>query len=121
MQQTFQTTVHQQGAALIIQLPFDPDTVWGQKECHYVHGAVNEHRIRTLIQMRSNGYIISLGAAWQRDTGVHDGDAVRVSIEPEGPQLTTMAEDIVVAIQAEPAAVAFFNSLATFYRKNYVN
>jgi uncharacterized protein YdeI (YjbR/CyaY-like superfamily) len=45
---------------------------------------------------------------------------VTVHLAAEGPQTDAMATDLAAAFQAEPAAVAFFNALPTFYRKNYM-
>ena len=42
-------------------------------------------------------------------------------LEPEGPQVETMADDIRAALIDEPEARRFFESLATFYRKGYVD
>ena len=39
---------------------------------------------------------------------------------PEGPQQESLAPDIVAALEKEPVARAFFDSLATFYRKAYL-
>lgn len=123
--QTFMERLVKSGSKVLIHLPFDPDEVWGQKPRHYVHGVVRsgktEARLRALIQEGAEGYVISVGAAFRRDNGVDVGDEVTVTIEPEGPQLTNMAADIVAAITTEPEAVDFFNGLATHYRKNYVN
>jgi uncharacterized protein YdeI (YjbR/CyaY-like superfamily) len=45
---------------------------------------------------------------------------VAVSLGPEGPQVGAMAEDIALALEANPDARRFFESLATFYRKNFI-
>jgi uncharacterized protein YdeI (YjbR/CyaY-like superfamily) len=45
---------------------------------------------------------------------------VEVVLLPEGPQSGALAPDITTALQAEPAAGKFFDSLPTFYRKNYM-
>ena len=49
------------------------------------------------------------------------GDEVEIVLTPEGPQQQALADDIAAALAAEPAAAAFFDSLATFYRKGYLN
>ena len=41
-------------------------------------------------------------------------------LSPEGPQADTLAPDILAALENEPEARAFFESLATFYRNGYV-
>ena len=101
-------------------IPFDPDAVWGRKERHYVRGTVNELTIRGRLDFRDGAYFLSLGAAWRRDRGIEAGSKVRVVLEAEGPQQTTLAPDLATALAAEPQAQQFFNSLATFYRNTYV-
>ena len=55
-----------------------------------------------------------------RDTGLAVGDEVIVELAPEGPQRGDLAEDIAAALAANPAAAAFFDTLAQFYRKAYL-
>ena len=43
-----------------------------------------------------------------------------VELAPEGPQRGDLAEDISAALAANPAAAAFFDTLAQFYRKAYL-
>ena len=43
-----------------------------------------------------------------------------VTLTPEGPQVDDLPPDISGALIAEPAAQTFFESLPTFYRKNYL-
>ena len=46
-------------------------------------------------------------------------DAI-VVLAPEGPQRGDLAEDVAAALAANPAAGAFFDTLAQFYRKAYL-
>ena len=55
-----------------------------------------------------------------RDAGVAPGDDVAVELTPEGPQRGDLANDISAALAANPAAAAFFETLAQFYRKAYL-
>ena len=48
---------------------------------------------------------------------VAPGDEVSVELTPEGPQRADLAEDIAAALAANPAAGAFFDTLAQFYRR----
>ena len=41
-------------------------------------------------------------------------------LSPEGPQSEGLSPDIASALNAEPQAKAFFESLATFYRNTYI-
>jgi uncharacterized protein YdeI (YjbR/CyaY-like superfamily) len=54
------------------------------------------------------------------DLGVAVGGKVTVELAPEGPQRADLAEDISAALAANPAAAAFFDTLAQFYRKAYL-
>jgi hypothetical protein len=119
-QQTFETVVQKNGSRIFISIPFDPQAAWGKRQRHYVRGAVNGIRIRGSLGSDEEQYFLPLGAAWRRDCGIGAGDAVVVTLEPEGPQQENLAQDIGDALAGEPAAAAFFGSLATFYRNGYI-
>jgi hypothetical protein len=120
-QQDFNATVEAKGSRVSIPLPFQPSAVWGQKSRHHISGTVNGHKIRGPLGSEGDRFFLRLGQAWRRDNGVTAGDAVTVVLWPEGPQKETLAPDLAAALAAEPDARAFFEGLATFYRKGYVN
>ncbi|MEU0878261.1 YdeI/OmpD-associated family protein [Lentzea sp. NPDC005914] len=103
---------------VVVPVPFDPDEVWGVKSRHHVTGTVNQVRFRGVIE--ASDHRIVLTPAWLRDNGLAPGDHVEVELAPEGPQRADLAEDIAAALDAEPAAAAFFDSLAQFYRRAYL-
>lgn len=105
---------------VMVPVPFDPDVVWGRKPEHRVHGTVNGMNVRASIEGLSGGFAIVLGPAWRRDCGVRSGDAVDVVLAPEGPQRDDLAADVRAALEAEPAAGAFFDGLAQFYRRAFL-
>lgn len=108
------------GGALLIPVPFDPDTVWGAKPRHLVNGTVAGCRIRGSVERRDGDYSLKLGAAWVRDNPVKAGDTIDVVIAAEGPQRDALDPDIAAALAKEPKAAAFFDGLAQFYRKAYL-
>jgi uncharacterized protein YdeI (YjbR/CyaY-like superfamily) len=57
---------------------------------------------------------------WMRDAAVAAAADVIVELTPEGPQRADLADDIATALAANPAAAAFFDTLAQFYRKAYL-
>jgi uncharacterized protein YdeI (YjbR/CyaY-like superfamily) len=57
---------------------------------------------------------------WMREAGIAVGADVIVELAPEGPQRSDLADDIAAALEASPAAAAFFDTLAQFYRKAYL-
>ena len=55
-----------------------------------------------------------------RGAGIEVGSDTLVELAPEGPQRGDLADDISAALHANPAAAAFFDILAQFYRKGYL-
>jgi hypothetical protein len=108
------------GGRPVIAVPFDPDEAWGAKAEHPVAGTVNGRRVRVRIAPDGRGWAFPLNPAWLRDGCVAVGDEVIVELRPEGPQRGDLADDIAAALAADPAAAAFFDTLAQFYRKAYL-
>jgi uncharacterized protein YdeI (YjbR/CyaY-like superfamily) len=52
--------------------------------------------------------------------GIAVGSDVLVELAPEGPQRADLAEDISAALAANPAAGAFFDTLAQFHTRAYL-
>ncbi|MFC4942004.1 YdeI/OmpD-associated family protein [Pseudonocardia sp. GCM10023141] len=105
---------------VVVPVPFDPDAVWGTKSLHHVHGTVDGHRIRAVIEQVDGRHWLVLGPAWQRDCGLAIGKAADVELAPEGPQRGDLAPDLAAALDANPQAGAFFDALAQFYRRGYL-
>jgi len=111
----------------VIAVPFDPDMTWGAKAHHLVGGTIQPvagtscgRRLRGRITPDGSRWAFTLNPMWMRDTGVAVGDEVIVELEPEGPQRGDLADDIASALDANPAAAAFFDTLAQFYRNAYL-
>lgn len=119
-EESFQTIVQKQGSRVFIVLPFDPNQRWGAKERHNVYGAINGVTIRGPLLVDGSSYYLALGPAWRRDSGIEAGAPVTVTLMAEGPQVAAMAADLSAAFVGAPNAREFFNSLPTFYQKNYM-
>jgi Bacteriocin-protection, YdeI or OmpD-Associated len=111
----------------IIAVPFDPDQTWGAKAFHPVGGTIQTvtgiscgRRLRGRLTLDGGHWVFTINPMWMRDTGVKVGDEVIVELEPEGPQRQDLADDIASALEANPEAAAFFDTLAQFYRKAYM-
>ncbi|GAA3070255.1 YdeI/OmpD-associated family protein [Streptosporangium carneum] len=104
---------------LFVPVPFDPDAVWAPKPVHHVTGTLNGTGIRAVIAEHEGQRGFLLGPAWLR-CGLKPGARVSVVLAPEGPQRAELAEDVAAALEATPAAGAFFDSLAQFYRRAYL-
>ena len=118
--QRFKTAVAKTGTRTFIPIPFNPNEVWGVKQRHHITGTVNGCNVRGSLGSDGTQYFLPLGAAWRRDNGAEAGTEVEVVLSAEGPQSELLAPDVAAALQAEPAAKAFFESLATFYRNTYI-
>lgn len=116
---TATVTVDRQGRTHV-PVPFDPDAVWGPKPRHHVSGSLAGCGLRGVIDDVGGGRVLVLGPAWNRGGGPADGAAVEVILAPEGPQRSDLAADVATALDASPAAGAFFDSLAQFYRNAYL-
>ena len=108
------------GGRAVIAVPFDPDEAWGAKAEHLVAGTVNGRRVRGRIAPSGRGWALTLTPMWMRDASVAAGDDVIAELAPEGPQRGDLADDVAAALEANPAAAAFFDTLAQFYRKAYL-
>jgi hypothetical protein len=104
----------------VIAIPFDPDEAWGAKAVHHVNGSVNGCRVRVTIAPGDDRWAFSLNPSRMRGIGIAVGSDVLVELAPEGPQRGDLADDIAAALAADPAAGAFFDTLAQFYRKAYL-
>ena len=104
----------------VIAVPFDPDQAWSAKAEHPVGGTINGRMVRGRITPGSAGWEFTVTPMWVRDAGVPAGEDVVVELAPEGPQRADLADDIAAALAASPAAGAFWDTLAQFYRKAYL-
>ena len=120
--ETFRAVVTQDAAGrVLVPVPFDPDVVWGRKPRHHVAGTVNGMDVRAVVESTETGHVILLPPSWRRGCGIGPGDDLSVELWPEGPQRADLAPDFAAALEAEPAAGAFFDSLAQFYRNAYLS
>lgn len=103
-----------------VPVPFDPNDAWGSKREHHIGGTIAGRPVRGSIVPGGGGWCFSVGASWLRDGPAVLSLPVRVRIAPEGPQRADLAPDIAAALDQDPAAGAFFDALAQFYRKGYL-
>jgi Bacteriocin-protection, YdeI or OmpD-Associated/Domain of unknown function (DUF1905) len=108
------------GGRAVIAVPFDPDETWGVKAEHPVGGTIDGRRFRGRLLHGGGVWALTMTPMWLRDTETAIGDDVTVELTPEGPQRGDLADDIAAALAANPAAAAFFDTLAQFYRKAYL-
>jgi hypothetical protein len=118
--QRYMTTIVETGARAYVVIPFDPNEVWGVKDRHYVTGSIDGCTIRGCLDSEGTQCVRPLGPAWRRDNPVDMGANVEVALGPDGHQSDTVAPDVAAALDAEPQARTFFESVAPFYRNNFI-
>ena len=116
----FESSVVRARTKTYVPVPFDPNDVWGWKVRHYVKGTVGGCSIRGLLRVEGDGYALPLGAAWLRDNRIPMSATIDVVLQPDGPQSDALAADITDALSESPEAETFFQSVAPFYRKNFL-
>ena len=116
----FKATIARSGSRVLLMIPFDPNDTWGEKDRHYVTGSIAGHKIRGVLVSNGAQFFLPLGPAWRRDNAIDSGAAIDVVLGPEGPRSETIASDVAAALDREPKAKTFFESLAPFYRKNFI-
>jgi Bacteriocin-protection, YdeI or OmpD-Associated len=105
---------------IAIDLPFDPASIWGDRDRYYLAGSIQQYPMRGVVVGGTDAPALELGPSWCRDPRVGAGATLRVSLQPEGPQLDSMSPDLADAIRADPRARRFFESIATHYRNGFV-
>ncbi|MGV3722543.1 MAG: YdeI/OmpD-associated family protein [Actinomycetota bacterium] len=121
MVRQFQATFHPtSNGGGYVELPFNPTEAWGAKDRHHVNGMVGGMTVRGPLTLEDGAWRLALGPAWLRDHPIAPGDSIAVTLSAEGPQRSALAPDLAAALDAEPEAGAFFDALATFYRKGYL-
>lgn len=118
--QRFEAVLVKSGSGAWLAVPFDPSQVWGHRSRYDVTGFVAGCKVRGPLVSDAGRFALRLGAAWLRDNAVAVGELVEVELAPEGPIGDRLPEDFRSELSARPDAKAFFESLPTFYRKNYL-
>jgi hypothetical protein len=105
---------------ILIPIPFDPDDTWGAKSRHHVNGTIGGRRFRAVLEEVPKGRGVVLRPSWCDGDALAPGAEVDVVLHAEGLQRDDLAPDLAAALAADPEAGAFFDALAQFYRKGYV-
>ena len=92
-----------------------PDVVAGLGESKKpaVTVTLNGFTYRSTIAARGGRYLIPVSAAIRQQSGVAAGDDVEVEVELDtAPREITVPDDFAERLAAEPAVLAFFNTLS---------
>jgi hypothetical protein len=87
---------------------------------HHVSGTVNGCQVRVTLEPGESGWAFTMNPARMQQAGIATGSQVPVELSPEGPQRGDLTDDIAAALEGNPSAGAFFDTLAQFYRNGYL-
>ena len=105
---------------LVVPVPFDPDRSWTPKSTHPVNGTIDGRFVRGKLEVADGAWQLPISRMWAREHALSTGMTVDVDVAPEGAQRVELAPDMAAALNANPKAAAFFDTLAQFYTKAYL-
>ena len=118
----FRTTVELGGkTATGFEVPPDVVAGLGTHKRPAVRVTVGTHTYRSTVAVMGGRYLIPLSAENRVAAGLAAGDEVEVSLElDDAPREVEVPPDLAAALDAEPAAKAFFAGLAYSLRRRIV-
>lgn len=118
----FQADIQLSGkTATGIEIPADVIETLGAGHKPVVRVTINGYAYSYTVARRGERYLVGVNADVRERAGVVAGDRVDVEVELEtGSREISVPSDLAEAIEAEPAAQAFFDSLTTSQRKWFV-
>ena len=104
-----------------IVVPEEVVTALGSGKRPAVKVTVHAHTYRTTVAPMGGRYFVPLSAENREAAGVAAGDEVEVSLELDtAPREVELPPDLAAALEAEPEAARFFESLPPSHRKEHV-
>jgi hypothetical protein len=104
-----------------IEVPPDVVEALGSGKRPPVKVTVNGHTYRSTVAVMGGKYLISVSAEQRANTGVNAGDNVEVTLELDTePRIVELPEDFAAALEQEPQAKAFFETLSPSNKGRHV-
>jgi hypothetical protein len=118
----FRATVELNGkTATGIQVPDDVVAALGSGRRPAVRVSLGGHTYRTTVASMGGRFLVPLNAENRTAAGVAAGDEIDVDIDlDEAPREVTVPDDLVRALEEDPAARGAFERLAYTHRREWV-
>lgn len=117
----FQTTVHLAGNNTGIIVPDEIVTELGSGKRPAVVVTVNDFTYRSTVARMGGVFMIPVSAEIRGKTGIVGGETVEVELELDtAPRVVEVPDDFRAALDAEPAASAFFESISYSNKRRHV-
>ena len=122
MHMRFRTTIELAGkTATGIDIPDEVVEGLGAGRKPPVRVTIAGHTYRSTVAVRGDRYLVGVNAANREAAGVAAGDEVDVDIELDtAPREVTVPADLATALDADPDAKRFFESLSYSQKQGYV-
>ena len=104
-------------------LPVPPEAVeaLGSGKQPLVHVSINGHRYRSKVAVRGSEFRVPVSAEHREAAGIEAGDEVDVTLELDiDPREVALPEDFAQALDADPEARRFYDSLSNSQQQWYV-
>lgn len=104
-----------------IQVPDEVVDALGAGKRPAVRVTLHDYTYRTTIAPMGGAFWIGVSAEHRGNAGISAGEVLDVTIEvDDAPRTVAVPDDLAVALSAEPAARAFFESLSYTNQNTYV-
>jgi hypothetical protein len=119
---TFRATVELGGkTATGIEVPAEVVEALGAGRKPAVSVTIGGHTYRSTIAARGDRFLLPVSAENRAAAGVAAGDEVEVRVELDtAPRVVDVPADLATALDADPDAGAFFDSLSFSHKRAYV-
>lgn len=119
---TFETTLSAFGNNTGIEVPADAIEALGGGRRPPVLVNVNGHEFRTTVGAMGGKSLVSVSAAIRKETGLHGGDPVKVTLTiSDAPRAIDVPADVHEALRAEPKALEFFGRLSNSLQRYHLD
>jgi len=119
---SFETTLSSFGNNTGIEVPPQLIDQLGGGKRPNVLVDVNGYQYQNTVGVMGGKYLVSVSAAIRKETGLSGGDPIRVTLTlAEGPRTVEMTADFKAALDASPAAAAFFETLPNSLQRYHVD
>jgi len=119
---TFETTVTATGnnTGIIVPDALVADLGAGKRPPVLVD--VNGYQYRSTVGVMGGKHMISISAAVRKDTGLHGGDPVQVTLTvADSPRQVDVPDDLAAALAADQTSAAFFDTLSNSMQRYHID
>ena len=118
---SFSTTLWLDGNNTGIEVPASVIEQLGAGQRPPVRVEVNGHEYRSTVAVMGGRHLIAFSKALREATGLGGGDAIDVTLTVDtSPRAVDMPDDLAAALDAQPAARAFFDGLSNSLQRYHV-